>query len=102
MDLVLKGMQFKYFMVYINNICTSSSTFEQHLQHLQEVFQSPRPSSSYIQENANFPVQEVHYLGHVLTPKGIKPNPDKVREIKSFPIPSKIKHLRLFLGMIGY
>ena len=47
-------------------------------------------------------MQEVHYLGYVLTPEGIKPKPDKVEAIKSFSVPSKIKHLRSFLGMIGY
>ena len=103
MDLVLKGIQFKYVMVYIDDICIFSSTFEQHLQHLEEVFRRLRQAKLKLhQRKCKFAVQEVHYLGHVLTPERIRPNPDKVKAIKSFPAPSKLKHLRSFLGMIGY
>ena len=93
MDLVLKGIQFKYIMVYIDNICIFSSTFDQHLQHLEEVFCTLWQAKLKLHpRKCKFAVQEVHYLGHVLTPEGIKPNTDKVEAIKS----------KSFLGMIGY
>ena len=47
-------------------------------------------------------LEEVHYLGHVLSPGGIRLNQDKVETIESFPVLCKIKHPRSFLEMIGY
>ena len=103
MDLVLRGIQFKYVMVYIDDICIFSSSFDQHLVHLREVFSRLRKANLKLHpKKCKFAVQEVNYLGHVLSPKGIKPNPDKVQAIVNFPTPNKIKQLRSFLGMIGY
>ena len=103
MDLVLRGIQFKYVMVYIDDICIFSSSFEQHLAHLREVFSRLRRANLKLHpKKCKFAVQEVNYLGHVLSPQGIQPNPDKVKAIISFPTPSKLKQLRSFLGMIGY
>ena len=53
-------------------------------------------------KKCKFAVQEVHYLGHVLSPQDIGPNPDKIEAIKSYPTQCKIKQLRSFLGMTGY
>ena len=103
MDLVLKGIQFKYVMVYIDDICIFSSSFEDHLAHLREVFTRLRKAKLKLHpKKCKFAVKEVHYLGHVLSQNGIKPNPDKVEAILSIPAPTKVKQLRSFLGMIGY
>ena len=42
MDLVFWGIQFKYVMVYIDDICIFSATFKQHLQHLRGIHQAPQ------------------------------------------------------------
>jgi len=38
----------------------------------------------------------------VVTPEGIKPNPNKIKAIKSFPIPKTQKEIKSFLGLLGY
>ena len=42
------------------------------------------------------------YLGHVITPQGIRPNPDKIAAVKKFPIPKTPKEIKSFLGLVGY
>lgn len=42
------------------------------------------------------------YLGHVITPNGIKPNPDKVKTIQHFPIPKTTKSIKAFFGLLRY
>ena len=42
-------------------------------------------------KKCSFVKQRVEYLGHVVTPEGISPNPDKVRVIQEFPTPTKLK-----------
>jgi len=45
-----------------------------------------------------FVQQEVMYLGHVITPAGLKPNKDRVAAVKDYLVPQNIKELRQFLG----
>ena len=42
------------------------------------------------------------YLGHVISDKGVKPNPEKVRAVKEYPVPKNHKELKQFLGLVGY
>ena len=42
------------------------------------------------------------YIGHVLTPDGLKPDPSKVKAIVAMPTPSDKKALQRLLGMITY
>ena len=46
--------------------------------------------------------QEVPYIGHVLTPDGLKPDPSKVKAIVAMPTPSGKKALQGLLGMTTY
>ena len=50
----------------------------------------------------SFVKQRVEYLGHVITPEGISPNPDKVRVVQEFPTPINLKELRSFVGLANY
>ena len=44
----------------------------------------------------------VLFLGHVLLAKGISANPDKVDEVKTWPVPKNIKEVQSFLGLASY
>lgn len=66
---------------------------------------------SLFNEKFNFRIQldkceflrmEVQFLGHTITPAGIKPNPDKIKIIIKFPIPKTQKEINTFLGLLGY
>ena len=46
--------------------------------------------------------QEVPYIGHVLTPDGLEPDPNKVKAIVAMPATSDKKALQRLLGMITY
>ena len=41
-------------------------------------------------------------MGHLITRKGIKPNPKKIKAIQKFPIPKTAKEIKSFLGLLGY
>ena len=45
---------------------------------------------------------EVEYLGHVISPEGLKTNEKLVAAVKEFPTPKGIKELRRFLGLSSY
>eukprot|EP00253_Pinus_taeda_P027013 PITA_27013 len=49
-----------------------------------------------------FGVQEVEYLGHIVSHEGVKVDPSKIKAIKEWKNPTSIKHLRGFLGLTGH
>ena len=44
----------------------------------------------------------MQYLGHLLTPDGIRPNPDRVAAVRDYPAPTSVKGVRQFLGLASY
>ena len=49
-----------------------------------------------------FGVQEVEYLGHIVSHEGVKVDSSKIKAIKEWKIPTSIKYLQRFLGLTGY
>ena len=45
---------------------------------------------------------EVSFLGHVLSAKGISPNPEKVDEVWDWPVPKTSKEVHSFIGLASY
>ena len=46
--------------------------------------------------------RKVNYLRHMLSEKGLSPDPTKVEAVKNFPQPEDVKNIRQFLGLAGY
>lgn len=49
-----------------------------------------------------FKVKDVHFHGHILSAKGLKPDPDKVRAILDMPNPSDAKGVQRLIGFANY
>ncbi|XP_066982648.1 uncharacterized protein [Macrobrachium rosenbergii] len=72
---------------------------------------APRPTVlKRLQENSlvvrldkcTFGVEKVDFLGHEISPAGVRPMASKVDAVKKFPTPKSIKSLQEFLGMVNY
>ena len=44
----------------------------------------------------------MEYLGHTVSHDGVKVDPNKIKSIKEWKVPTNIKMLRGFLGLTGY
>ena len=44
----------------------------------------------------------IHYLGHVISSKGVEMDQSKVNAIVRWPAPKTMEYLRIFLGMAGF
>lgn len=53
-------------------------------------------------EEKVFQRKEVEFLGHLITPERIKPNPRKIEAIQKFPIPKTAQEKKSFLELLGY
>lgn len=100
---VLQGINFKYALVYIDDILIHSSSFEEHLAHLQEVFHRLNNANLKLQpKKCQFAAKRVEYLGHYFSRKGIEVNPAKIEVVKTYPPPKTCKQLKAFLGLTNY
>ncbi|XP_076269006.1 uncharacterized protein LOC143201674 [Rhynchophorus ferrugineus] len=103
MDNVLRGLQGKICLVYMDDIIIFSTSLQEHLESLRKVFDRLTSYNLKIQlDKSEFLKKSVEFLGHVITPEGIKPNPKKVSAIKNFEIPKTPKEIKSFLGLIGF
>src|SRR5436189_3800851 len=90
-------------LVYLDDIIILGNSLEEHLENIRKIFQTLRQANLKVQINkSNFLRKEVEYLGHIVTENGVKPNPNKIAEIKNFPIPKNQKEIKSFIGLIGY
>ena len=94
MDNVLKDLQGKICLVYMDDIIVFSTSLQEHISNLKAVFQKLKES--------NLLCKTVEFLGHIITPKGVKPNPKKIAAIQKFPLPKTSRDIKSFLGLIGY
>ena len=70
---------------------------------MEEVFKRLREANIKLNpKKCNFVKQKVEFLGHVITPKGVEPDPRKIRVVKDFPTPRNLKELGSFLGLANY
>ena len=103
MDIVLAGVKWQFALVFIDDILVYSSTWKDHLAHLRIVLQRIIQFGLRLKgKKCLFCRKKVLYLGHVISARGIQPNPDKVKAIKAFKFPENVGELRRFLGLVGH
>lgn len=97
MDNVLRGLQNDICLVYLDDIIVFSTSLQEHMINLDNVFKRLRDSNFKIQmDKSEFLKRETAYLGHIITNDGIKPNPDKISAINKYPIPKTPKEIKQF------
>ena len=104
MDAVTHGMNWVFMLVYLDDIIVFSSTFEEHLEHLAQLFAHLCEANLKLKASkCLFCQHETPYLGHVITCNGyMKMDLKKVEAVKIFPVPRTLKELQRFLGLAGY
>ena len=103
MDQILAETNEKFTAVYMDDIIVFSKTFEEYLQHLNQVFEILRKAGIKCgKDKCSFVRKTIPFLRHVITPTGIKPNDALVEKVRNFPLPRNMLAIRRFLGLTGY
>ena len=72
----------KFVVVFIDDILIYSKSKEEHAEHLRIVLQRLRDHQLYAKfSKCAFWLEEVQFLGHVLSAEGIAVDPSKVEEV---------------------
>jgi len=89
--------------VYLDDILVFSRNEMEHAQHLKWVFNRLRAHNLRVkQAKCKFGVQEIKYLGHLVTGDGVKPDPAKIASVATWPTPTCVRDVQSFLGMANY
>lgn len=100
-DEVLRGLDFTY--AYIDDVLIASRNMREHETHLEKVFERLQHFGLKLNlDKCVFAVPKITFLGHIIDKEGITPLHDKIDTINDFPIPSTIRQVRRFLGMVNY
>ena len=98
---VLTGLDFA--MGYLDDIIIFSKTEEEHLRHLEIIFERLRGADLKLKlQKCSFFKKHIQYLGHLLSEEGIQPLPEKLESISKMPTPKNAKQVKQFLGLVGY
>jgi hypothetical protein len=101
MDSALSGLDFLF--VYLDDILIASESATEHKEHLRQLFDRLEEHGLVVKvEKCLFGVTEIDFLGHRVSRNGIRPLPSKVLAIEKFPVPTTIKQLEQFIGMVNF
>ena len=90
-------------LFYLDDIIVFSSTWEEHIIPLRQVFERLRPAKLKLgAEKCTFAAKEVSYLGHRITEEGLLPESALLAAIREIPPPKTATEVHSFLGLAGY
>ena len=103
MEMVIGDQQFVTLLFYLDDICIFANSADQMLDRIELVFSRLKQYQLKIKPKKSFFFQtEVSFLGHVLSAKGISPNPEKVDKVRDWPVPKTSKEVHSFIGLASY
>ena len=103
MNKVFQSALRKFVLVFFDDILVFSSSWHDHLKHLEAVLQILQQHQLYARlSKCSFGASEVDYLGHRVSSKGVSMESTKVQAVLEWPPLTNSKQLRGFLGLTGY
>ncbi|RYA37908.1 reverse transcriptase family protein, partial [Enterobacter cloacae complex sp. GF14B] len=98
-----KEYQRIFLEIYMDDLCVHSLLREEHIDHLQKVFEKCRTYRICLNpEKSIFMVRQDRILGHIVSRNGITIDLDKIKVIVDFPRPTNAKQVQSFMGHCGY
>ena len=98
-----RGWRWSRCLVYLDDIISFGTTFDDALDNLKLIFERLRSYGLQLKSTKCHLFQtSVPFLGHVVGREGLQCDPKKIEDVKSWPVPDCLKSVRQFLGFVGY
>ncbi|GBG61644.1 hypothetical protein CBR_g22441 [Chara braunii] len=93
----------RFVLIYLDDILVYNRSLDEHVEHLRTVLERLRQAKYKANhDKCEFARQELEYLGHYVTPQGIRPLADKIEALRVWPEPTNTTDVRSFMGLVGY
>ena len=103
MNDVLREYLDDFVVIYLDDVLIYSKNASEHRRHVRMVLEKLRQAGLYAKpEKCQFSVQEVAFLGYLISPHGIRMDPKKVEAVTSWPIPQSQHDIQVFLGFANF
>jgi hypothetical protein len=92
-----------FVVVFIDDILVYSANRAEHEEHLKIVLEKLREKKLFAKfKKCEFWLEEVAFLGHVVSKDGLAVDPAKVQAVVEWERPTSVREIRSFLGLAGY
>ena len=89
--------------ISVDDVIIYAETMAELVKRVRNVFNRCREYNLKLNRSkCEFGVKQISILGHVVSEKGIEPDPAKTEAIRATPPPDNVSDLRSFLGTSGY
>ncbi|XP_027338009.1 uncharacterized protein LOC113851906 [Abrus precatorius] len=103
MNQIFRPFLDQFMVVFIDDVLIYFSSSEEHAEHLRTVLSILREKQLYAKlSKCEFWLEEVKFLGHVISAKGIAVDPSKVEAVLQWERPKIATEIRSFVGLAGY
>ncbi|KAL5567050.1 hypothetical protein UlMin_030214 [Ulmus minor] len=100
MNRVFKEFLDRFVIVFIDDILVYSKSAEEHEEHLRLILQTLRDHQLFAKfKKCEFWLNQVAFLGHVISKDGVAVDPSKVEAVENWKPPSNASEVRSFLGL---
>ena len=102
-NLVLRGLNWKVVLAFLDDILVLGKDFEGHLANLRAVLVRFREYGLKLKpKKCELFQKEVEFLGRVVGPRGMHIGPGYIKDIEDWPRPKNKKEVERFLGFTNY
>ena len=103
MNHILRKYLGDFTLVYLDDIIIYSKIWKGHLNHLRLVFEALRGAGLMVKvKKCEFAKKELKFLGHIISRKGIRTDPEKIEKMVNIGPPKNLKELRSRLGLFSF
>ena len=103
LDQVFQDQKFDFVYHHLDDVVIYSESFGAHLEHVRLALDRLRMDGLTVKpEKVVFATQEISFLGHLVSPAGVRIDPERTRAIREFPIPRDTKGIGRFIGMVNF
>lgn len=103
MTVAMSGLNYENCFVYLDDLVVFGRNLQSHNANLIKVFERWRKVNLKLNPSkCEFLKKEILYLGHIITAEGILPDPEKIRVLRDYPVPTNSNEVKRFVAFANY
>lgn len=103
MEQCFKDMNLAELIIFLDDVLVHAETLELLEDRTIRVLERLRSFRLKLDpDKCVFGVREVRHLGFLISGDGVRPDPDKIESLASWPEPTTVKEVKSFLGFCGF